>query len=86
MTRDAGGEQAGEAADQAADDARVGVRGRLEDRQRQEDGGDHGDADPVVLLVDRPPRLGAADREPGGEHAEGQPVAAGDHLEAVLGR
>ena len=82
----AGGEQAGEAADQAADDAGVGVGGRLEDRQRQQDDGDDRDADPVVLLVDRQARLGAADREPGGERAQRQAVAAGHHLDPVPGR
>ena len=48
-----GGDEAGEAADRAADEAGVDVRGRVEERQREQHRGGDGDPDPVVLLVDR---------------------------------
>ena len=80
-----GGDQPGEAADDAADQAGDEVRARREQRQRDQHRRGDDDADHVVLLVDRPARLGAADREPGGDRAQRHAVAAGDHGEVVLG-
>ena len=69
----------------AAGEAGEDVGGGLEDRQGEQDRGGDRDADRVEVVVDRAARLGAADREPGGDGAERHPVAAGDHLDVPLG-